>query len=186
MFPNVMNIQPIDSANNLFSIADVVPDDLVKQIVATDWMSLEYTKEQLQKTWPRRRIKDSAIPWIDQWHTHLRSIWDQIIHSTQSDPPVQYLGYTGTAWWVDKPGFDCAMHTDGELPGAMQLYWIGNANQGTTFYHSNNVKDLRHRFELVPNSGYIMIRDPQWHAMLKPVQPNQLRVTSYSWIVPYE
>jgi len=180
-----MNIQPVDSTNNLFSIVDVVPDDLVKQIVNTDWMSLDYTRGLLQETWPRRRITDSAIPWLDQWETHLRSVWDQIIHSIQSDPPVQYLGYGSTAWWVDEPGFDCAMHTDGELPGTMQLYWIGDDDQGTGFYHSNNVKDLRHQFEFVPNRGYIAVRDPQWHAMLKTVRPGQFRVSSYSWIVPY-
>jgi hypothetical protein len=180
-----MNIQPVDSSKNLFSIVDVVPDDLVKQIVNTDWMSLEYTRGPLQETWPRRRITDSAIPWIDQWETYFWSVWNQIIHNIQSDPPLRYLGYGGTAWWVDEPGFDCAMHTDADVRGAMQLYWIGDVNQGTGFYHSNNAEDLRHQFKFVPNSGYIAVRDPQWHAMLNPVLPGQFRVTSYSWIVPY-
>ena len=185
MFPNDMNIRSVDSANNLFVVKDIIPNDLVDQVINTDWMSLEYTRGFLQETWPRRRITNSAIPWIDQWETHFHNIWDQLISNIQSEPPANYLGYGGTAWWVDEPGFDCAIHTDGDLPGAMHLYWIGDDNQGTTFYHTKDTTDVRYQFELCPNQGYIMIRDPQWHAMLQPVLPGKYRVTSYTWIVPY-
>jgi hypothetical protein len=181
-----MNIRPIDSSNNLFSVANIVPNDLVEKIINTDWMSLDYTKQELQETWPRRRIKNSAIPWMSQWEDHFRSIWDQLIDCIQCDPPVNYIGYSDTAFWVDEPGFNCAIHTDGGLKGSMQLYWLGDRNQGTTFYHTKNIRDLRHQFEFEPNQGYIMIRDPQWHAMLTTVQPSQVRVTSYSWLNTYE
>jgi hypothetical protein len=179
-----MNIRSIDSFNNLFSVTNAVPDELVKQIINTDWMSLEYTKQEMQETWPRRRVKNSAISWIGQWEDHFCSVWEQIINSIQHSSSIKYAGYIDTAFWIDEPGFDCAMHTDGQMPGAMQLYWIGDADQGTTFYHSNKVKDLRHQFEFVPNSGYIAVRDPQWHAMLTPVRPGQFRLSSYSWIEP--
>jgi hypothetical protein len=82
------------------------------------------------------------------------------------------------------------MHTVGEMPGAMQMTWLGNSNLGTTFYHYKNPSTVRHQFTVAPNTGYIMINRPQtngyrklqWHAMLNPVPNNQYRVSSYSWI----
>ena len=180
-----MNIVPIDAKQNLYLAQDLVPEHLADEIVNTDWLSLDYTRELLQETWPRRRIKDSAVPWIEQWNSYFNEIRTDLTDVIKTNVQTRYLGYGGTAWWVDEPGFDCAIHTDGNLPGAMQLYWIGDINQGTTFYHTKDITNVRYQFVCQPNQGYIMMRDPQWHAMLQPVLPGKYRVTSYTWIVPY-
>jgi hypothetical protein len=81
------------------------------------------------------------------------------------------------------------MHTDGEMPGAMQMTWIGN-ELGTAFYHYKDHASLRHQFAVEPNAGYLMINNPdptgyrklQWHGMLTPVPADSFRVSSYSWL----
>ena len=84
------------------------------------------------------------------------------------------------------------MCKNGELPGAIQMYWIGASQDlGTTWYHYKDQNMIRHSFKFKPNTGYIMINqsDPdgyrklQWHGMLTPVPANSFRVSSYSWLV---
>jgi len=187
-----MQVTPVDQDNNLFFIKDVFPQGLVDQIISTDWLALPWRRQEGQESWPRRRIENQALTWNSEWDDCCRELWPTIGKSTG----FEVLGYQsstngyGTAWWVDEPGFTCAMHTDGEMPGAVQMTWIGNANLGTSFYHYKNSDALRHKFVVNPNTGYIMInqlqpdgyRKLQWHAMLTPVPAKQYRISSYSWI----
>lgn len=181
----LMQITAVDSENNLFRVESVFSDELVQKVLTTDWLNLEWDRQEGQENWARRRIRESAIPWIDQWHTHLSKIWHQI---------GQHIGieteqYQGTAFWIDEPGFTCAMHTDGELPGSMHLTWIG---PGTTFYWYKDPNTVRYQVPAEPNSGYIMVnradnsgyRKLLWHAMLTPVQSDTFRLTTYSWMTP--
>jgi hypothetical protein len=181
-----MQITPVDQEQNLFRITNVFPQHIVDLVNQTDWINLDWARQEGQENWRRRRINHSAISWIDQWHNHFRSIWPAI----ERELGVPIHGYTDTAFWIDEPGFTCAMHTDGEMPGAMQMTWIGDINLGTSFYHYKNSNSLRHQFVVNPNTGYIMInrlqpegyRKLQWHAMLNPVPTTQFRISSYSWI----
>jgi len=181
-----MQITPVDQDNNLFYISDVFPQSLVDQIISTDWMSLPWQRQEGQESWARRRIENQALTWNSEWDSYCEQLWPKIADSIG----FKVLGYQGTAWWVDEPEFICTMHTDGEMPGAMQMTWIGNKNLGTAFYYYKNLDSLRHQFVVNPNTGYIMINRPQlngyrklqWHAMLNPVPNNQFRVSSYSWI----
>ena len=188
-----MQITPIDQDNNLFFVADVFPQSLVDQIISTDWLTLPWQRQEGQESWPRRRIDNAALPWNSEWDDCCRELWLAIGNAIG----FEVLGYQsssmygyGTAWWLDEPGFTCAMHTDGEMPGAVQMTWIGNANLGTSFYQYKNSNSLRHQFVVSPNTGYIMInrlqpegyRKLQWHAMLNPVPADQYRISSYSWI----
>jgi hypothetical protein len=80
------------------------------------------------------------------------------------------------------------MHTDGEMPGSMQLNWIGTGDLGTAFYWYKDPAAIRYQTTFEPNTGYIMInssddtgyRPLMWHAMLNPVPANSFRLTSYS------
>ena len=176
-----MQITPVDCDNNLFKVENVFTPDLVAQILTTDWLNIPWQRQEGQENWARRRITDSAISWIDQWHSELNSQWSTI---------EQCVGrklhpYSDTAWWLDEPGFTCSMHTDGELPGSMHLTWRG---PGTAFYWHKDPATLRYQTPLQPNAGYIMINQADatgyrpllWHAMLTP--SHSYRVTSYTWI----
>ena len=181
-----MQITSVDQDNNLFFIEDVFPQTLVEKILSTDWMTLPWQRQEGQEMWARRRILNHAIPWSQEWDQCCEQLWPTISKAIG----FKVTNYQGTAWWVDEPGFTCAMHTDGEMPGAMQMTWVGNTELGTAFYHYKNSNTLRHQFKVVPNTGYIMInrlqpnnfRLLQWHAMLTPVPANQYRLSSYSWI----
>ena len=181
-----MQITPVDQDNNLFFVKDVFPQSLVDQIISTDWLALPWSRQEGQESWARRRIENQALPWNIEWDNYCEQRWPLIGRSIG----FEILNYQGTAWWVDEPGFTCSMHTDGEMPGAMQMTWIGSENLGTAFYHYKNANALRHQFTVSSNTGYIMINQPQpdgyrklqWHAMLNSVPPSQFRVSSYSWI----
>ena len=182
----LMQITPVDQDHNLFAVTDVFSQPLVKKIISTDWMTLPWQRQEGQEMWARRRILNHSLPWSQEWDQCCKQLWPTISKAIG----FEVINYQGTAWWVDEPGFTCAMHTDGEMPGAMQMTWIGNVNLGTSFHHYKNPDALRHQFEVLPNTGYIMINQPdqfgyrklQWHAMLNPVPVDRYRVSSYSWI----
>ena len=187
-----MQVTPVDSYNNLFHIVDVFPQHIVDAVLATDWLNLPWQRQEGQESWARRKIDNLALPWITQWDNYFSKIIPQIEHELGKKlHAYQSIEGTGTAWWVDEPGFTCPIHTDGEMPGAMQLTWIGaDSRLGTTFYHYKNPTTIRYKFPMQPNAGYIMInsltsegaRHLQWHGMLHPVPLNSFRLCSYSWL----
>lgn len=178
-----MLITPVDHEPNLFQVHNAVSADLVAQIQQTDWLSQPWTPQEGQESWSRRRLINTSIAWIGQWDQEIAAQWNQI--ETAVSRPLQPYG--GTAWWVDEPGFTCAMHTDGEMPGSMHLVWQG---PGTAFYWYKDPTTLRWQTPSTANAGYVMINQPDadgsrkllWHAMLTP--STIYRVTSYTWIVP--
>jgi hypothetical protein len=180
-----MQITAVDSESNLFCVQDVFSSELVDQVLATPWLELAWTRQEGQENWSRRRIKDSAISWLPQWHRELGQSWTTI----QQQLDIKLVPYYGTAFWLDEPGFTCGMHTDGELPGSLHMPWIGT---GTSFYWYKDPATLRYQVPPQPNSGYIMINQADstgfrkliWHGMLKPVPENTFRVTSYTWLTP--
>ena len=184
-----MQITPVDGENNLFRVEDAVSDDLLQKVLSTPWANLPWARQQYQEHWSRRRINDDSIPWIEQWHDTMRfTVWPKVEHALQ----MKLDWYPGTAWWFDEPGFTCGIHTDGELPGSLQLTWIGADTLGTVFYWYKNPNTLRFQTPFKPNSGYIMRNLPdetgyrklQWHGMLTPVPANSFRLTSYTVITP--
>lgn len=179
-----MQITPVDSEHNLFRVEQVMSNALVQQVLATPWLDLPWEKQSGQESWPRRKINNDAIPWIDEWNRACSSAWTKI----ESATGIKLGHYQGTAFWIDEPGFTCSMHTDGEMPGSMQLNWIGNKDLGTTFYWYKDPAALRYQTPFADNTGYIMVnradstgyRRLMWHAMLNPVPANTFRLTSYS------
>ena len=182
-----MQITAVDQDHNLFAIIDLVPQSLVDKILETDWLSLEHTLTEGNRLL-RRQVQNNQLPWIDEWHDCMRQSWQSIVEQTTCN----HLNYADTGFWIDMPTYTCPIHTDGELPGSIQMYWIGaDTNIGTTWYHHKNQLDhTRHVFKFIPNTGYIMINQPepngyrklQWHGMLTPVPDNSFRVSSYSWL----
>ena len=70
-----MFVTAVDNENNLFKVEHAVSADLAAQVLATDWIGLPWQRQEGQENWARRRITDSAIPWIDQWHQEISSQW---------------------------------------------------------------------------------------------------------------
>lgn len=184
-----MQIYAVDAWRDLFRVEGVCPDDLVNAILTTEWSALRWQRQEDQQHWRRRRIDSEEIAWIHSWDQHMRAIWPAI----ESAVGRSLRPYSGTAWWLDEPGFVCDLHTDGEMPGAMQLTWIGvSASLGTAFYHYRDPASLRYQFPMQSNTGYIILnqadqtgyRHLQWHGMLTPVPDDTYRLNSYSWIFP--
>jgi len=178
-----VQITPVDSDNNLFKIENVFDTDLVQQILATDWLNIHWHRQEGQENWARRRLDNTALPWIATWDQQINQAWESI----QQQIGISIVPYFGTAFWLDEDKFICPIHTDGELPGSLHMNWIGPA---TAFYWYKDSKSLRYQFEAQPNTGYIMVNQSDnteyrkllWHGMLTPVK--NFRVTSYTWMVP--
>ncbi len=183
-----MQIIAVDQDQDLFSVSHIVSQDLEQKILSTPWIELDFVRQEGQENWPRRRILEHQLPWLDQWQQEISDHWPLLETHLQ----VRLEPYAGTAWWIDEPGFTCAIHTDGEMPGSLHLSWIGDTNLGTTFYHSKNSEHVRFCQEFGPNLGYAMInqansqgyRHLQWHGMLVPVPVGTYRLTSYTWLSP--
>ena len=186
-----MQITPVDQDANLFAVTEMIPQSLVDKILQTPWLNLTYHMEPSNRDL-RRRVHNNQLSWIDEWHECIDQAWPDIIKHTGCEH-LEYFNLDGSAtgFWIDMPTYTCPMHTDGELPGAIQMYWIGASDDlGTTWYHYKDPNTIRYSFKFKPNTGYIMINQPdcegyrklQWHGMLTPVPDNSFRVSSYSWL----
>jgi hypothetical protein len=178
-----VQITPVDSENNLFRVENIFTPNLVQQVLATNWLSIPWQRQEGQENWARRRLENLALPWANEWDQQLGHAWNDIATAVG----IKLQPYYGTGFWLDEDGFTCSMHTDGELPGSLHMTWIG---PGTSFYWHKDLSTLRYQVPSTPNSGYIMInraddtgyRKLLWHAMLTPVE--NFRITSYTWITP--
>ena len=184
-----MQITAVDSEHNLFCVQDVFSSELVDQILATPWMDIAWQEHIPGQFRPRRKIQNSALPWIKEWDAACEKLWPTL----ETILKTKLLVYHGTAWWLDEPNYINELHTDGNLPGAMQLFWVGALpTLGTAFYHYKRPDCIRHQFIMAPNSGYIMLNPADsngfkkllWHGMLTPVPKNTFRLTSYTCLIP--
>lgn len=175
-----MQILPVDRTGRLFQVRDLLPLEQVKEIQQIDWLSLSW--ERNVPGWPRRKIQQSnpEILLLDQ---RINDLVPEINHLLNTN-----FRTADGAWWLDEPGFTVGIHTDGQLPAAMQIYWIiPGAEYGTGFYLYKNCSEVQHQFLSVPNTGYLMLNHPGdhgeqpllWHGMLNPVPEHTIRLSSY-------
>lgn len=184
-----MQVTPVDKYHNLFLVQDIMTPELCQKVAEMPWLDMPWQRQQGQEQWPRRRILNENLPWFDEWNNHINSVWPVVGAAIGRELAVSY----GTTWWLDEPGFTCDIHTDGELPGAMQMVWIApGPHWGTCFYHNKKGSEIRQQFLSAPNQGYIMVNFPRpngythlhWHAMLNPVPEGTFRLSSYTLIAP--
>ena len=64
MARTAMQITAVDSDYNLFQVQDVFSSGLVDQILATPWMDVAWQEHIPGQFRPRRKIQNSALPWI--------------------------------------------------------------------------------------------------------------------------
>jgi len=173
---------PVDDRSRLWQVQNLLPADQAEEIVATDWMALATSLSSGQETWARRQVL-----WNDPQSQRYSSYINQQLPKINLALGTQFT-QAGGHFWIDLPGFAVALHTDGHVSNAMQLYWtVPDPDLGTGFYRYQNLDSLLYQFRSNPNSGYIMLNHPEpdgsqpllWHAMLNPVPDGSIRVTSY-------
>lgn len=178
-----MNLQPLDPERRLWQVDEFLPEELAEQFYRADWLSANSTQSVEQPDlWPRSQI---------EWNDPLAQSLGQIINSQLPEINRQLntnFTRSGGHFWIDHPGFQCPIHTDGHLANSMQLYWIvPNEDYGTSFYYYRDLNTLKYQFLSRPNTGYIMLnhlnedgsQPLQWHAMTRRVPPNTIRISSY-------
>ena len=165
----------------LWQVEDLLPPAQAEEIRATEWFAL--TQEPGPANLDHRRQITWSDPHAQRYSEYINCCLPEI-NQALSTEFVRMSGH----FWIDLPGFECALHTDGELANSMQLYWCVPGDEwGTGFYHFKDPEQLLYQFRSRPNSGYIMLNhtEPdgsqplQWHAMLNPVPKGTIRVTSY-------
>jgi len=166
----------------LWQVRNLLTAEQTDHIVSVDWISLPWVVSPQQSAWSRREIA-----WDCAATQALKGYIDQQLDTINSAAGTSFVHASGH-FWVDLPGFACAMHTDGHLANALQMYWIVPSEAyGTGFYHYRRSDSLMYQFASRPNTGYLMLNHPnpdgsqplQWHAMLNPVPEGTIRVTSY-------
>lgn len=187
-----MKLTPVDDTNRLFYVTDIFPQELVDQLLALDWNNLNWNSQQAQEMWLRRSINRDKYPVLREASDCIAKLqpWvaDRLGIKFNWD-----LNIGNTVWWVDQPGFWAPMHTDGELPLSLQIFWVGQPNLATSFHNFGQETNYRAKFEFKPNTGYMMLNmsEPDgfqplnWHAMLNKVPEGTYRVTSYTVFPKY-
>ena len=187
-----MEIASVIDGRYLFSVNNVLPAHLKDLVYQQDWSNFEY--ERLIIGYNRRRLIQNPVA-VKPINDYLREI---IVPEIEKYCQVRYtqLENFSVSWWLDEPGFIPHLHTDGNLPSAMQLYWLpqDRTDLGTEFYYDRGRTKSIKLFKNEPNSGYIMFNAHEyngqkqllWHDMQQTVPEGVTRLSSYVWLGPYE
>lgn len=176
-----MQIVPVNQSNRLFSISHAISQETLDKINSIDWLAHPYKKDDhwVADSVFRRRVLDKS----DLQHTvdlTMQTVIGTINNLCKSDYKIAL-----SSWYLCEPGFQCDMHTDGQKPNVLIMYWITPGQQyGTTFYNSRNWNDIHHEFYGIPNTGFFANYEPEpgspwpemWHAAMLPVPPNTYRL----------
>lgn len=177
-------IIPIKNSNRLYSIKHAVPSYLYDEIANVDWLSRPLARDDRLPN--RYRLTD----YVDlQWHID-RSVNDLLVLVNE----VAGTSYSRAipTWHLCLSGSQCPMHTDGQKPNVMIIYWHTPGQEfGTTFYNSDSYNDVLHEFPGIPNTGffanYARLRrlgrswQGMWHAA-----PNAVPADTYRLVTQYE
>jgi hypothetical protein len=184
-----MILTPIIPTGHLYSVADVFPESLADRVSTVDWHSADYDRISIGDH------KRRQLHYNPQRDSEFDSyVWTTLAPQIQRDCGVEFtdLAQHSFTWWLDEPGFKPRMHTDGDLPAALQVYWqpTDQTDLGTAFYSTDNTTDLTHYFASVPNTGYLMLnshepRPLMWHDMQQAVPAGVLRLSLYITFGPY-
>lgn len=179
-----MILEPID--DRLYKVSNVLPDELVQQLVELNWLNFPYYTDDRM---PNRQ--SMYLHGLNDIVTQAEVIFHNLYTQIEETCNIQFVReeHVNTSWWYDSPGFRVPLHTDGQLPSTLQLFWSAAGEQyGTKFYNSKQVHDVKYDFPFIPNTGYLMLNCPdidgaqplQWHGMLNPVPEGTYRLTSYT------
>jgi len=189
-----MQIDSVMPTGHLYSVQQVLPPELLAQVYALDWTQLKYRRLGIGQQ-RRREIDSTEIPFFDQMDHDFKY---HMVHTIEHSCGVKFDNPAAVNfnWWIDDAGFRLGMHTDGDLPAAMLLYFYPTDREdlGTVFFNTPSYDDVLHSFPSVPNTGYLMFnshlhqgqRLRLWHDMLQPVPRDVPRLILYTWLGPYK
>jgi hypothetical protein len=187
-----MIIKSVEPDGYLYSVTDCFSTNILEQILNTDWLSLPYNRLSIGSG-RRRHIHNQCLHFAESVNQSISQ--DRALIQTQCNIVFTPGQYFGVDWWVDEPGFKPQLHCDGDLPTALQIYFlpIDNPTLGTTFFNSQSANDILHRFLSESNTGYLMfnshtcngVRKLLWHDMERPVPENNYRVCCYITLGTY-
>lgn len=178
------NISAVDNSSRLYHISQAVPLRLLDEMQQVDWLS-------------RPNARDDHLPQRYRLTQHLDIQWH--VDNAVSDllQPLNVVAGTSysraiATWHLCLPGSRCPIHTDGQKPNVLILYWhTPGAAYGTTFYHSNDINDVWWNCPGTPNTGffanYSRLRrlgrpwQGMWHA-----SPNPVPAGTYRLVTQYE
>lgn len=183
---------------NLFSIKNILPLQLIKEIRSTDLYSIPFTRQEWQEDWPRRKLLYNDVPTLLDINHLLTSSLSEIGNAIGKK-----LKTIHTSFWLDTEGFDCTAHFDNPgVKNVMQLYLSNCPNLGTVFYDNNEIvlKDdeqhyyyegvqppnsIVHEFPFIENTGYIMTDNhinPHLHGVPNTLKAGDIRLSVYCYL----
>ena len=192
------HISPVDDKKDLFQINGLLTDSLLENLSKEIVEAIPFTKMEWQEEWERRKLIVAPGSVLEQIQQHIDS---------QAEAIGQALGKTikniSTIFWLDLPGFTCPAHFDNpRVDTVMQIYLNDCINVGTVFYNPQDnevdIKDdaqkihyvgnkvpgyVRHTFDCVKNTGYVMINNmKQLHGVPTTVDNGLQRLSCYCYL----
>tara|TARA_B100000953_G_scaffold280823_1_gene257871 strand:- start:56 stop:643 length:588 start_codon:yes stop_codon:yes gene_type:complete len=190
-----MNIVAIDNKKDLFQIKDVISNETMNQLSEVNLLDISWTKQEWQEDWKRRKLDvapDSILEQIQKEINSQAELIGAVIGRT--------ITHINVNFWLDLSGFTVTPHIDNPaVVNAFQLYLKDCDNAGTVFYNPKDseieTKDdeqfwhyigdevpgsLRHAFNCVKNTGYIMLNnEKQLHGVPTTLGKDDLRLSAY-------
>ncbi len=179
------DIVPIENTRRLWQVSDLVSPDELNDILSVDWLSGSWRRGPRQESWKRR-----LLDWDHPEVIRVNKLIEKQLPVINSALGTNYTNFGGQ-FWLDEPGFDVVLHTDGELPNAMQMYWVmPDETYGTGFYFYKSSNTLQYQFMSYPNTGYILLNHANedgsqplfWHGMFRTVPEGSYRLSSYWYL----
>jgi len=192
-----MNIVAIDDRKDLFQVKDVISNKTMDKLSKVELEDVSWTKQEWQEDWKRRKLDvapDSIFEQIQKEINSQAELIGAIIGRT--------IIHINVNFWLDLPGFTVTPHIDNPaVDNAFQLYLKDCDNAGTVFYNIEEdeieIRDdaqkwhyfgdevpssLRHTFNCVKNTGYIMLNnEKQLHGVPTTLGKDDLRLSAYCY-----
>ena len=193
----MINIIAVDDRKDLFAVKDLITDELMNELSKVELKDISWTKMEWQEDWKRRKLEvesDSVFKQIEKEINSQAKLIGAVIGRTINNISVTF--------WLDLPGFTVTPHIDNpKVDNALQLYLKDCNNAGTSFYNPKDseieTKDdeqfwhyigdkvpssLRHTFNCVKNTGYIMLNnEKQLHGVPTTLDKDDLRLSAYCY-----
>jgi len=193
----MINIIAVDDRKDLFAVKDLITDELMNELSKVELKDISWTKMEWQEDWKRRKLEvesDSVFKQIEKEINSQAKLIGAVIGRTINNISVTF--------WLDLPGFTVTPHIDNpKVDNALQLYLKDCNNAGTSFYNPKDseieTKDdeqfwhyigdkvpssLRHTFNCVKNTGYIMLNnEKQLHGVPTTLGKDDLRLSIYCY-----
>ncbi len=194
-----MKTQQIRS--NLFSIENVIPSSLIKELHNIDLYSIPFTKQEWQEDWPRRKLLYNDVQALLDVNHLLTSTLNEIGSAIGKE-----LKTIQTSFWLDTEGFNCTAHFDNPgVKNVMQLYLSNCPNMGTVFYKTDDIilkdddqhyhyegvqppTEIIHNFSFIENTGYIMTDNdkiPHLHGVPNTLESGDIRLSVYCYLLSH-